>query len=185
MVEGVLRLKNPFKIDSKLFDERDGSESTNQFIKKVFALQLPKQMFYRSQYMGDAIANFGRIVRKNKNLRKLQRRQVEEGQGVDDIKRFDDPNYFKTGQENYSMRTENEMTDFFDTLLSQAQQNKGFVGLTNRFLEINRAVTDAPSPQTADVDIFDQTQMAEVVPINKLNKFLKTWKTLMLFIKIV
>lgn len=173
MVEGVLRLKNPFKIDSKLFDERDGSESTNQFIKKVFALKLPKQMFYRSQYMGDAIANFGKIVRKNKNLRRLQQRQVDEGEGFDDIKRFDDPNYFKTGQKNYSMRTENEMTDFFDTLLSQAKQNKGFVGLTNRFLEINRAVADAPSPQTADVDIFDQTQMAEVVPINKLNKFFK------------
>ena len=43
--------------------------------------------------MGDAIANFGRIVRKNKNLRNLQRRQSEEGEGIDDIKRFDDPNY--------------------------------------------------------------------------------------------
>ena len=180
MVEGVLRLKNPFKIDSKLFDERDGSESTNQFIKKVFALQLPKQMFYKSQYMGDAIANFGRIVRKNKNLKKLQRRQVEEGEGFDYIKRFDDPNYFKTGQENYSMRTENEMTDFFDTLLSQAKQNKGFVGLTDDYMNVssgsrNNIVSpaNAPSPQTADVDIFDQTQMAEVVPINKLNKFFK------------
>lgn len=164
LVEGVVRFKNPLKISAKNFDYRDGSETTNLFVRKVFALNLPNEMSYKSQYMGDAIANFGKLLRKNKNIRRLEEKQLEDG-------RFSEQNYNDT---------QLEMTDFFGDLLFQAQKNKsfkGFVGLTDDYFNMSGVKSvepsRAPSSKSADVNVFDQTQIAEVVPINMLNKFFK------------
>jgi len=176
LVEGVVRFKNPLKVSVKTFDYSDSSEKFNVFAKKVFGLNLPKEMSYQSQYMGDMIANFSRVLRRNKSIRRLKLRQGEEGEGTHSIERFDNPEnefYLK----DYSRKVENEMTDFFEDLLFQTKQNKKFVGLSNDYFNLSGVKSvepsKAPSFSSADVNVFDQTQMAEVVPINILNKFFK------------